>query len=50
LKKTLYKINELLERLMKFLEEAEYSKEDFEDILDRFNLKSSYSEFRNRMK
>ena len=38
------------ERLMKFLEEAEYSKEDFEDILERFNLKKLYSEFRKRMK
>jgi hypothetical protein len=38
------------ERLMKFLEEAEFSKENFEDILERFNLKKLYSEFRKRMK
>lgn len=38
------------ERLLKFLKEAEYSKENFEDILERFNLKRLYSEFRKRMK
>jgi len=36
------------ERLLKFFEEAEFSKEEFQDILQRFNLEKKYSEFKRR--